>query len=219
MLLGLTMLFNALAAEPAGAHEQAQPSNVQLAFHAGLLQPILTDGFNAAVDLRFDRVILSYSHGEGLDLSGVPGILPADQRDLGVTVEMPWTTGGGVGWRIVDELYVMADVKVHGFEVDAGLDVSSYTTVTVGGEVGYRLFLWEGFYISPVIRYWPTVWSSAPDGFRIQTDAGTFQHDPLPQGVNGVFANVLVGWSFDVRGKRRTYTVIDDERGDQTGRR
>ena len=181
--------------------------DLQVAVHGGLLQPLLLNGFNAAVDVRIKRFIFSYSHGEGLDLTGVAG-LPPEQEELGVRVRMPYTTGFGVGVSLIDELYVMADFKVHGFEVDTGLDPARYTTITLGGEVGYRLFVWEGLFVSPVVRYWPNVWTSAPGGFALQTSAGSFQHDPMSQGAGGLFANVLIGWAFDMKGKRRTTTLI-----------
>src|SRR5687767_8984669 len=46
-----------------------QPPAVQLTFHFGLIQPIVMRGFNAAVDVRYKRLLLSYSHGHGLDAS------------------------------------------------------------------------------------------------------------------------------------------------------
>lgn len=199
----------------ASAQEGPAYPDLQIAFHAGLLQPVLLRGFNAAADVRIGRLVLSYSHGEGLDLTGVGGVLPDEQRELGVRVREPWTTGFGVGATLVDELYVMADFKVHRIEVDTGLDVRGYSTVTLGGEIGYRLFVWEGLYVSPVVRYWPNIWTSAPGGFELTTEAGTFQHDPLPQGFGGLFANVLVGWAFDVKGERRSKTLFGNRRRDR----
>ena len=89
-------------------------------------------------------------------------------------------------------------------EVDTGLSPEAYTTVTLGGEIGYRLFVWEGLYVCPVIRYWPNVWSSAPDGLALSTAAGDWQHDPMEQGYSGLFANVLIGWDFDLSGASRS---------------
>lgn len=194
------------ADEPASAGPRYPEA--QLAFHGGLLQPLFLRGFNGAVDVRINRLVLSYSHGEGLDLTNVAGSLPEAQRDAGVSVDVPWTTGFGIGATLIDELYVMADFKAHRYEVDTRLETAAYTTFTVGAEVGYRLFVWEGLYLCPVIRYWPNVGSTAPEGFALTSSAGTFQHDPLRQGFNGLFANLLVGWSFDVRGERRSRTLI-----------
>ena len=94
----------ALAQTPASESTQEGPwPDWQLAFHGGLLQPLLLKGFNAAVDVRHKRLVMSYSHGEGLDLTAFAG-LPQAQIDAGVQVREVWTTGGGVGLTLVDEL-------------------------------------------------------------------------------------------------------------------
>ncbi len=172
------------------------PETVQISFHAGLLQPLLLHGFNAAADVRVDRLIFSYSHGEGLDLTD----LQTDaEKKSGQETREPWTTGGGVGLLLIDELYVLADLKVHRFELASGVDEAKYTTVTVGGEIGWRFFVWKGLHVAPVVRFWPNVWDSAPDsGVALRMRDGSItHHDPLKQGASGVFANVLVGWAFE----------------------
>jgi hypothetical protein len=178
------------------------PETAQVSFHAGLIQPILLQGFNAAVDVRVDRFIVTYSHGEGLDLTD----LQTDaEKKSGLQTREPWTTGGGVGVVLIDELYVLADLKVHRFELESasprgGVDEAAYTTVTVGGEVGWRFFVWKGLHVAPVVRFWPNVWDSAPDGgVALRTRDGSIsRHDPMKQGAGGLFANVLVGWAFDL---------------------
>jgi hypothetical protein len=178
----------------------ARAPAAQLGFHYGLTQPLLLHGFNAAVDLRLGRFVASYSHGQGLDYSRAPGALNAAEERAGLRVVAPYSTGGGVGVTLFDELYVMADFKVHRFEVDAGAGRRYYTTATVGGELGYRFFLWKGLHVAPVLRFWPNVWSDAPsDGVAVPTrDGGELRHRPLKQGAGGFFANVLVGWAFDL---------------------
>ncbi|MBX2801272.1 MAG: hypothetical protein KTR31_26580 [Myxococcales bacterium] len=201
-----------LASLASTAWAESPYADLQVSVHAGLIQPVLLRGFNAAADVRYKRLVLTYSHGEGLDLTRTPGVLPEAQRDAGVRVRMPWTTGFGVGAQVVDELQVLVDFKAHRFEVDTGLDPASYTTLTVGAEVGYRLFVWEGLFVHPVVRFWPNVWTSQPAGFALETEAGAFRHDPLSQGVGGLFGNVLLGWAFDVEGKRDTFTLIQGRR-------
>ena len=173
---------------------------VELSFHYGLLQPLLLHGFNAAADLRIGRFIASYSHGQGLVISDAPGALTAEQEAAGMRIVAPFSTGGGIGLTLFDELYVMADLKVHRFEASAGRAVESYTTVTVGAEIGWRFFVWRGLHVTPVVRYWPNVWDSAPaGGVMVETvDGGLVRHEVAKQGMNGLFANVLVGWSFDL---------------------
>jgi len=171
-----------------------QPPGVQLAFHYGLTQPILLHGFNAAVDVRWKRLIFTYSHGVSLDFAP---FLTDRERTSGLHAIAPYSTGGGVGVVLIDELYILADVKLHHFDLSLGDERASYDTVTIGAEIGWRFFIWKGLYVSPVVRYWPNVWTSAPaKGIALQN--GALIHQPLQQGIDGVFANVLVGWAFNL---------------------
>jgi hypothetical protein len=177
--------------------EAHRPERVQLAFHFGLNQPILLHGFNAALDVRYDRLILTYSHGQGLDVTS--SSLSSGEQAAGMTLRMPYSTGGGVGVLLIDELWVLADVKVHHFEANTALDHRTYTNVTIGGEIGWRYFVWKGFNIGFVARYWPNVYSSAGRGITLHDSSGKpFFHEPAQQGYGGFLANVLVGWAFDL---------------------
>ena len=175
------------------AHE---PERVQLAFHYGLVQPIVSHGFNAAIDVRYKRLVLTYSHGQGLDATP---FLDTAEKNAGMTIAEPWTTGGGVGVLLIDELWVLADLKVHRFEAATAFDHAGYTNVTVGAEVGWRFFVWKGFNVAFVGRYWPNVYSTAGSGVILH-DANDkpFLHKPMEQGYGGFFGNVLVGWAFDL---------------------
>jgi hypothetical protein len=175
------------------AHE---PERVQLAFDVGLVQPIVSHGFNAAIDVRYRRLVVTYSHGQGLDATP---FLDTSEKNAGMTLAEPWTTGGGVGVLLVDELWVLADLKVHRFEASTAADHAGYTNVTVGGEIGWRFFVWKGFNIGLVGRYWPNVFSTAGDGVILHDASGRpFLHKPLEQGYGGFFGNVLLGWAFDL---------------------
>jgi hypothetical protein len=76
----------------------AHQPGLQLAFHAGLLQPLLLEGFNAAMDVRIGRFVATYSHGEGLDGVGRLALLESE-RAAGASLGLTWSTGGGVGVR------------------------------------------------------------------------------------------------------------------------
>jgi hypothetical protein len=176
--------------------EAHQPQRAQLAFHFGLSQPILAHGFNAAVDVRYKRLILSYSHGQGLDYTSFENSV---DKSAGATVSLPYSTGGGVGILLIDELWVLGDFKVHHFEINTGVDHPSYTTVTIGAELGWRFFVWKGFNIALVARYWPNIYSSAGSGVTIHDAQGKPVLDPPEQqGFSGFLGNVLVGWAFDL---------------------
>jgi hypothetical protein len=173
-----------------------QPERVQLAFHFGLNQPILLHGFNAAVDLRYGRLVLTYSPGNGLNDSMA---LTNTEKAAGMHLVMPYSTGGGIGVLLIDELWVLADVKVHRFDVDLGRERASYETMTIGGELGWRFFVWKGFNIGVVARYWPNVWESDPKGSAFKDTSGrTFVHRPAAQGESGFLGNILIGWAFDL---------------------
>jgi hypothetical protein len=172
------------------------PEHVQMGFTFGLNQPILTHGFNAAVDVRYKRLVATYSHGQGLDYARFE---TSDEKAAGAAVKLPWTTGGGVGLVLIDELWILADVKVHHFLVDTAVDHHVYTNVTVGAELGWRYFIWKGFNIELVARYWPNVYSSAGPGVVLHNPNGTtFVDPPAKQGYQGFLGNVLVGWAFDL---------------------
>ncbi|MCA2978949.1 MAG: hypothetical protein INH41_00410 [Myxococcaceae bacterium] len=205
-MLATLLTLSLLGAEP--AHGPSAPLNqllshrfrlearqpgLQLAFHAGLLQPLFVQGFNAAMDVRVGRFVATYSHGEGLDGIGQTALLDAE-RAAGASLGLTWSTGGGIGLTLIDELYVLMDVKVHRYAFAVGAERDEYTTLTVGAELGYRFFLWKGLHVTPVVRYWPNVWSSAPSGVV----AGGLTHQPVAQGLQGFFANVLIGWAFDL---------------------
>lgn len=173
-----------------------EPQRVQLAFNYGLSQPILLHGFNSAVEVRYRRFVATYSHGQGLDYARFE---TADEKAAGAAVKMPWTTGGGVGVVLIDELWVLADVKVHHFTIDTAADHIGYTVLTVGAELGWRYFVWKGFNVELVARYWPNVYSTAGKGVTLHRPNGqTFVDPPAEQGESGFLANVLVGWAFDL---------------------
>ena len=173
-----------------------EPQRVQLTFTYGLNQPILSHGFNAAVEVRYHRLIATYSHGQGLDYSRFE---TGTEKANDVSVKLPWTTGGGVGVLLIDEMWILADVKVHHFLVDTAVDHDSYTVLTIGAELGWRYFLWKGFNLAFVARYWPNVASTAGKGVTLHTPTGqTFVDPPEQQGYHGLLANILVGWAFDL---------------------
>jgi len=55
----------------------------------------------------------------------------------------------GVGSTLVDELYLLADFKLHHFEVRVGADKQEYSTTTTDLALGWRFFIWKGLHIAP----------------------------------------------------------------------
>jgi hypothetical protein len=164
----------------------------QLGVHFGLSQPLLLGGFNVAADLHWKRWVLEYSHGMNLDYNRIESVkLTSAERSAGLDLDSPWTTGFGVGFRVVDELYPMLEGKAHRYTASQGGETQRYTTVSVGPAIAHRLFVYDGFFVNSYLRYWPNVWSSQN---KVDFASG-LSHDPLDLGF---FANISIGYAIDL---------------------
>lgn len=163
----------------------------------GLLQLAL-GGSNVAGEVRYRRLWLEYSHGMDLTLNDLGGFgLSRAERQQGLHVFVPYTTGFGVGVTLVDEVWLGVEVKSHRYEVNApGGAVSSYQTYSVGPVLGYKAFIWKGLYANGYARYWPNVASTLADNqIALAGRAGTVTHTAHDFGL---FANVSLGYAFDL---------------------
>ena len=104
------------------------------------------------------------------------------------------STGFGVGLTLVDELWFGVEFKTHHYEENAlGGPVSTYQTYSIGPMVGYKLFIWRGFFANGYVRYWPNVGTSLTDNkIALAGTNGTVTpsaHD------FGLFANFALGYT------------------------
>jgi hypothetical protein len=188
----VSSIASAAPPEPAPARG---PYSTRGSVMAGLNQWLLFGGGNIAGQLKVGRwFVAELSHGQQLNLGRVSFALTEAERDAGVSVVMPWTTGGGVGLQITPNLHVLLELKAHRYEV-RGFDrnqSTSYTSFTVGPGVFYDLYLYQGFFIQPSARWWPTV-ASTYDEATFDTKAGGSythsRHDLTP------FVNLNIGWT------------------------
>ena len=134
----------------------ATTKGAQIGLNFGLLQ-LEPGGFNVATELRYRRLWLEYSHGMLLTLNNLGGFgLTQTERDEKLHIRVPFTTGFGVGFTVVDELWLGAEFKAHGYEVNApGGPVSHYRTYSIGPVLGYKYYIWNGLYADAYGRYWP----------------------------------------------------------------
>ena len=170
---------------------------VQVGVNFGLLQLAL-GGFNVAGEVRYRRLWLEYSHGVDLTLNDLRGFaLSRTERDQNLHVFVPYTTGFGVGATLVDELWLGVEFKTHRYEVNApNGPVSSYQTYSIGPVLGYKAFIWKGLYANGYARYWPNVASSlSGNKIALAGSDGTVTHSAHDFGV---FANVSLGYAFDL---------------------
>jgi hypothetical protein len=183
-----------LAAPPLASPD---PYSFRPSVMLGLMQWVAWGGGNIAAQLKFGHWVAEYSHGQALQLERLGGLgLTADERAAGVSVGMPWTTGGGFGYQLTPELHVLIELKLHRYRVadDFGQELE-YTSFTVGPGIFYDLYLYKGLFVQPNLRWWPTVASSFDSGSTLTADDGStyrpVRHDLMP------FVNVNIGWTFD----------------------
>lgn len=166
----------------------------QVGLHFGLSQPLLLGGFNVAVDAHLGQWVFEYSHGMNLDYNRVESVmLSSTERDAGLDLDSPWTTGFGIGYRLVDELYPMIEFKAHRYTARIGDETERYTTVSVGPALAHRLFVYDGLFVNTYVRYWPNLWTSR------ENDAVAFDGNLTHEAVDlGFFANLSVGYAVDL---------------------
>lgn len=149
-----------------------------VAFNLGLIQPLLLKGANIEVDYRYSHLVVSYSHGWALDLSG--NTITGDMKRQNISIHIPYSTGIGIGGSYnVTKANLIFDArfepKFHKYEVVYGSDINNtetnkittYNTFTLGGGlyVTYLPFakmdnLAKGLNVSMSFRYWTNVYSS-----------------------------------------------------------
>jgi hypothetical protein len=189
-VLGVLISF----ARPAAADGPAE----RLSVMAGMTQWIIFRGGNLAFEYMRGRLVFEVSHGQGLDLNQAPSLaLKSAEQDAGVRILVPWTTGGGVGYRITDHLHILIEAKAHHYRVNARdrNDELHYTTFSVGPGVFYSFRLYKGVFLEPNLRWWPNVASTLPGGHGSlrQPDGTTYDHQAHDFGL---FANANLGWTF-----------------------
>jgi hypothetical protein len=171
--------------------------DVQVAVNFGLLQLAL-DGFNIAGEVRYRRWWFEYSHGVELTLNQWPDLsMTGAERQQNLHIHMPYTTGFGVGFTLLDELWLGVEFKTHRYEVNApGGPVSSYQTYSIGPVLGYKLFIFKGLFVNAYLRYWPNIATSLPDNkIALAGTDGTVIHNAHDFEV---FGNLSVGYAFDL---------------------
>ena len=186
----------AAAAPVAPVAQEASPYTLRPSVMMGLMQWVVFGGGNVAAQVKFGRWVAEYSHGQALQYDRFGGFaMTADEREAGVALDMPWTTGGGFGFQITSNLHVLIEAKVHRYEVrDAFGGELGYTSFTLGPGVFYDLYLWKGLFLQPNVRWWPTVASTYDSPRTLRTDDGAeyrhARHDLMP------FVNMNLGWTF-----------------------
>lgn len=214
----LSLITHSLAPTAAQASEPWEGyDRPQLTLAAGLIQPLLLGGGNVELDLHYKRLIAGYSHGFALKLEG--STLTGEPKAQGLAARLPYSTGFGVGLRLLEWLDVRFEGKLHRFELrEAANDAAlfSYKTATLGAGIYARYRpLYHGLSpdfapkwaqhitLSPSVRYWPKVWTSLEDDARSydnQTTGQRERHEALGIGLAGspFVVNISLGYMIEL---------------------
>lgn len=218
--LAFAITVSAAGMPATAAHAQAgtDPYTDRFSVVGGVSQ-LLLGGGNVEGTWYTQRLSIAYSHGFGLQLGS--GLLPSESQDQQLQLSMPWTTGLGVGYRITRTFDVRVEVKQHRFAMRyddqnfSGPTISEYTTTTVGVGAYYRYYPFarssgfaRGLVLVPSVRYWPNVSSSLANNelaYLNERTGRTEVHQAATQGfpgTGGLLANVSVGYTFGLGGRR-----------------
>jgi len=172
---------------------QADTQSINLIF--GLTQPLLLGGGNIEINYLTDNWVFEYSHGFDLDLHESPDLaMTSEERSQGLKIHLPYSTGGGIGYRFTKEFNLRVEFKQHKYEVThPSNERMSYTTqdLGIGAYYFYEPLRNYSLIIVPSIRYWPTINTS------LDNDQYTFSNGDVHKAHEfGLFANVSVGWKF-----------------------
>jgi hypothetical protein len=184
----------------------------------GLSQPLFTHGFNIEFNYIHHRLILDFSQGIGLEFNSE--MVTPELRKQGVVVNMPWTTGFGIGYRFTSWLNLRVEPKWHRFEFYydnqqkySSMEITAYNSFTLGLGLYGSLqpfkkkdnFL-KGLLISPSIRYWPTVSSTLKGNSFIYNNSYTGNNEEIKTvgpgiGLTALVINISIGYSFRIKKK------------------
>ena len=177
---------------------------------------LLVHGFNYEFNYVNRRLIVDFSHGVSLLFKD--GTVPNELRTQGVEVRMPWTIGGGVGYRLTEWVNIRVEPKWHRFEFyyengQPGDQIATYNTFTLGVGVygSYQPFkkkenFLKGIMIAPSIRYWPTLSASKENNFSYYNQS-TGSNEAIKTygpgiGLTALILNVSFGYTFQIEKKK-----------------
>ncbi|MEL6191290.1 MAG: hypothetical protein AAFR66_04540 [Bacteroidota bacterium] len=205
-ILTLVLSFHLLPAQ-----SNQTPTRVNVVFGIG---QVIQEGFNVEGNLFVKRFVFEYSHGVSLFLSNSQ-LEEGPEKEQGLEVNIPWTTGFGVGYRINDWLNIRVEPKWHSFELfpeggsnGGGPPLGDYTTFTLGLGLylnwlpfkNHNSFL-KGIMLVPNLRWWPRLSSSLPEDQLIYLNPLTgneeiHQAREIGLGNTPFFFNSSMGYSF-----------------------
>lgn len=178
---------------------------------AGLIQPIVLQGGNVEINYTTKRMIFDYSHGFNLK--------PQSSDDFStqnVVLNIPFSTGFGIGYRINSFLDIRFEPKLHSWEVydkDASQTsanrIKDYKTFTLGAGIYYRYFPFknsknkglQGITTATSLRWWQNVGSTLSNDEFSYMNKSTGKKETLKAANIGIantpiIFNISLGYTF-----------------------
>ncbi|SMF68470.1 hypothetical protein [Pseudobacteriovorax antillogorgiicola] len=172
-------------------HSRASEINIV----SGLSQPLVVNGGNLEINYLTENLIFEYSHGWSLDFAAHGGLAQTEaENDQNLELFLPYSTGGGIGYRLSKQFNARLEYKEHYYEVNRKNSDESFQYITRSLGIGlyWEWQPWQNMLlIVPSLRYWPNLNSSlAGDKFELADGEIHKAHD------QGLFANVSIGCKF-----------------------
>ncbi len=178
---------------------------------AGMIQPMVLDGFNIEVNYFTKRMSFDYSHGISLDPPAT-----GDVKDQNVVWHLPSSTGFGVGYRITSFLDIRLEPKLHSWEAyykgenqTESSKIKDFKTMTLGIGIYYRYFPFknsdnkflQGITTSTSIRWWQNVGTTLRDDQFTYLNKTTGKTETLKAPSVGLantplIINIGIGYTF-----------------------
>lgn len=196
--------------------QEVKKSTPEVSLVFGLTQPLFTNGFNVEVDIWWEKWMVDYSHGFGLEFAG--DLVYQEAADQRLAFNVSHSTGIGIGYRVTKGLNIRFEPKWHVWEVyyedafkTASGKITQYNTYTLGFGAYYRWTPFEksdsalkGVTIAPSIRWWPNVGSSLENNEYSYTNTRTerveiHSANNIGMGNTPFFVNVSIGYTFGMR--------------------
>lgn len=194
-------LFSLYAACCLPMQAQERLNSNTFSIMAGLSQPLFLGGANIAFTYTTDKLYFEYSHGAFLKYHNSNGVAMTDGEKMHFeTLNVPFSTGGGIGYRFSNNGQIFWELKLHKFEFGgASSPQLAYKTFEMGPALSYRLFVnkRKSIFFEPVIRYWFTAAVLGNEDFEgnfIQVqkgDGSSFSHRAHE---HGFFYNMSFGF-------------------------
>jgi hypothetical protein len=171
IFLALPVVLTCIATSSAQNSENADflySNKFSLLF--GVIQPAVLKGFNVEINYFTKRMSFDYSHGISLNPATV-----GEYKKQNVAINLPYTTGFGVGYRFTSFLDLRFEPKLHSWEIYDKSDIenksnmiTSFKTITLGLGLYYRYmpfknndskFL-QGITTNINVRWWQNIGST-----------------------------------------------------------